>query len=87
MNVHYKTLTIYLIITTIKWCQSSQTEGYHFKFLFLRKPFMLGKNGIRVFGHIFPDKLTLKFLGDHSLTPCILKWMPFQGHGDGRYYR
>jgi hypothetical protein len=27
--------------------------------------------GIKVFDHIFPDKLTLKFLGDHSLTPCI----------------
>jgi hypothetical protein len=39
---------------------------------------MLGKNGIKVFDHIFPHKLTLKFLGDHSLTPCILtlnfKW-------------
>jgi hypothetical protein len=32
---------------------------------------MLGKNGIKVFDHIFPHKLTLKFLGDHSLTPCI----------------
>jgi hypothetical protein len=35
---------------------------------------MLGKNGIKVFDHIFPHKL----LGDHSLTPCILalnfKW-------------
>jgi hypothetical protein len=33
---------------------------------------MLGKNGIKVFDHIFPHKLTLKFLGDHSLTPCII---------------
>jgi hypothetical protein len=24
-----------------------------------------------MFDHIFPDKLTLKFLGDYSLTPCI----------------
>jgi hypothetical protein len=32
---------------------------------------MLGKNGIKVFDHIFPQKLTLTFLGDHSLTPCI----------------
>jgi hypothetical protein len=64
-------LTIYLIITTIKWCKSSQTVGHYLKFLFLRKPFMLGKNGIKVFDHIFPHKLTLKFLGEHSLTPCI----------------
>jgi hypothetical protein len=27
---------------------------------------------IKVFDHIFAHKLTLKFLGDHSLTPCIL---------------
>jgi hypothetical protein len=65
-------LTIYLIITTIKWCKNSQTVGHYLKFLFLRKPFILGKNGIKVFDHIFPHKLTLKFLGDHSLTPCIL---------------
>jgi hypothetical protein len=32
---------------------------------------MLGKNGVKVFDHIFLHKLTLKFLGDHSLTPCI----------------
>jgi hypothetical protein len=64
-------LTIYLIITTIKWCKSPQTVGHYLKFLFLRKPFMLGKNGIKVFDHIFPHKLTLKFLGDHSLTHCI----------------
>jgi hypothetical protein len=32
---------------------------------------MLGKNGIQVFDHFFPQKLTLTFLGDHSLTPCI----------------
>jgi hypothetical protein len=32
---------------------------------------MLGKNGIKVLDHIFPQKLTLTFLGDHSLTPCI----------------
>jgi hypothetical protein len=32
---------------------------------------MLGKNGIKVSDHIFPHKFTLKFLGDHSLTPCI----------------
>jgi hypothetical protein len=32
---------------------------------------MLGKNGIKVLDHIFPHKFTLKFLGDHSLTPCI----------------
>jgi hypothetical protein len=32
---------------------------------------MLGKNGIKVFDHIFLHKFTLKFLGDHSLTPCI----------------
>jgi hypothetical protein len=64
-------LTIYFIITTIKWCKSSQTVGHYLKFLFLRKPSILGKNGIKVFDHIFPHKLTLKFLGDHSLTPCI----------------
>jgi hypothetical protein len=34
---------------------------------------MLGKNGIKVFGPIFPEKLTLTFLGDHSLTPCIFR--------------
>jgi hypothetical protein len=68
---HYKMLPIYVIITTIKWCKSSQTVGQYLKFLFLRKPFMLGKNGVKVFDHIFPHKLTLKFLGDHSLTPCI----------------
>jgi hypothetical protein len=33
---------------------------------------MLGKNGFKVFDHILPHKLTLKFLGDHSLTPCIV---------------
>jgi hypothetical protein len=33
---------------------------------------MLGKNGINVFDHIFPQKLTLTFMGDHSLTPCII---------------
>jgi hypothetical protein len=64
-------LTIYVIITTIKWCKSSQTVGHYLKFLFLRKPVMLGKNGVKVFDHIFLHKLTLKFLGDHSLTPCI----------------
>jgi hypothetical protein len=64
-------LTIYLIITTIKWCKSSQTVGHYLKLLFLRKLFILGKNGIKVFDLIFPRKLTLKFLGDHSLTPCI----------------
>jgi hypothetical protein len=32
---------------------------------------VLGKNGIKVFDHIFPHKLTLTFLGDHYLTPCI----------------
>jgi hypothetical protein len=64
-------LTIYLIITTIKWCKNSQTVGHYLKFLFLRKPVTLGKNGIKVFDHIFPHTLTLKFLGDHSLTPCI----------------
>jgi hypothetical protein len=37
---------------------------------------MLGKNGIKVFDHIFPHKLTLKFLGDHSRTPCIKKTQP-----------
>jgi hypothetical protein len=26
---------------------------------------------IKVFDHIFPHKLTLKFLGDYFLTPCI----------------
>jgi hypothetical protein len=53
--------------------QNSQTVGHHFKFLSLRKPFMLGKNGIKIFDHIFPEKLTLTLLGDHSLTPSILK--------------
>jgi hypothetical protein len=48
-------IAIYLIITTLKWCKSSQTVGHHFKFLSLRKPFMLGKNGIKVFDHIFPQ--------------------------------
>jgi hypothetical protein len=66
-----KLFPIYLIVTTIKWCKSSQTVGHHLKFLSLRKPFMLGKNGIKVFDHIFLQKLTLTFLGDHSLTPCI----------------
>jgi hypothetical protein len=33
---------------------------------------MLGKNSIKVFDHIFPQKLTLTFLADHSLTPCII---------------
>jgi hypothetical protein len=42
--------------------------GNNFMF---RKQFNLSKNRIKVFAHIFPDKLTLKFLGDHSLTPCI----------------
>jgi hypothetical protein len=65
-------LPIYLIITTIKWCKSSQTVGHRFKFLFLRKPFMLGKNCTKVFDHIFSHRLTLKFSGDHSLTPCIM---------------
>jgi hypothetical protein len=64
-------LTIYLIITAIKWCKSSQTVGHYLKDLFLRKPVMLGKNGIKVFDHIFPHKLILKFLGDHSLTLYI----------------
>jgi hypothetical protein len=50
----YENTSIYLIISTIKWCKSSQTVGHHFKFLSLRKPFMLGKNGIKVFDHIFP---------------------------------
>jgi hypothetical protein len=36
--------------------QNSQTVGHHFKFLSLRKPFMLGKNGIKVFDHILPQK-------------------------------
>jgi hypothetical protein len=67
-------IIIYLIITTIKWCKSSQTVGHHFKFLFLRKPFMLEKNGIKVFDHIFSHKLTQIFLEDHSLTPCIIKY-------------
>jgi hypothetical protein len=33
---------------------------------------MLGKNCTKVFDHIFSHRLTLKFSGDHSLTPCIL---------------
>jgi hypothetical protein len=45
--------------------------GHHLKFLFLRKPFMLRKNSIKVFDHIFPHKFTLKCLGENSLTPCI----------------
>jgi hypothetical protein len=45
-------------------------SGASFKFLFLRKPFMLGKIGIKVLDHFFLHKFTLKFLGDHSLTPC-----------------
>jgi hypothetical protein len=32
---------------------------------------MLGKNCTKVFDHIFSHRLTLKFSGDHSLTPCI----------------
>jgi hypothetical protein len=33
---------------------------------------MLGKIVcIKDFDHIFPHKLTLKILGDHSLTPCM----------------
>jgi hypothetical protein len=32
---------------------------------------MLGKNGIKVFDHIF----TLKFLGDHFLPPCIIPYI------------
>jgi hypothetical protein len=53
--------------------QNSQTVGQHLKFLSLRKPFMLGKNGIKVFDHICPQELTLTLLGDHSLIPSILK--------------
>jgi hypothetical protein len=33
---------------------------------------MLEKNAIKVFDHIFPQKVTLTFLEDHSLTPCIV---------------
>jgi hypothetical protein len=32
---------------------------------------MLGKKYTKVFDHIFSHRLTLKFSGDHSLTPCI----------------
>jgi hypothetical protein len=32
---------------------------------------MLGKNCTKVFNHIFSRRLTVKFSGDHSLTPCI----------------
>jgi hypothetical protein len=41
-------IILYIEITTIKWCKSSQTVGHHLKFLSLRKPFMLGKNGIKI---------------------------------------
>jgi hypothetical protein len=41
-------IILYIEITTIKWCKSSQTVGHHLKLLSLRKPFMLGKNGIKV---------------------------------------
>jgi hypothetical protein len=44
--------------------QNSQTVGQHLKFLSLRKPFMLGKTGIKVFDHIFPQTLTLTLLGE-----------------------
>jgi hypothetical protein len=52
---------------------------------------MLGKNGIKVLDHIFPHKFTLKFLGDHSLTPCISVYyvasatdeLMYQGKGNG----
>jgi hypothetical protein len=47
---------------------TKKTAGNNFIF---RKRFSLSKNGIKVFDHIFPDKLILKFSGDHSLTPCI----------------
>jgi hypothetical protein len=33
---------------------------------------MLGKNCTKVFDHIFSRRLTVKFSGDHSLTPCII---------------
>jgi hypothetical protein len=46
---------------------------HHFKFLFLRKLFLLGKSGIKVFDHIFLHKVTPKFLRDHSLTLYIFK--------------
>jgi hypothetical protein len=49
--------------------QHPKTTGNNFIF---RKRFNLSKSGIKVFDHIFSDKLTLKFLGDHSLTPCII---------------
>jgi hypothetical protein len=36
---------------------------------------MLGKNGIKVSDHIFHHKFTLKFLRDHSLTPCMFLYL------------
>jgi hypothetical protein len=43
--------------------QNSQTVGQHLKFLSLRKPFMLGKIGIKVFDHTPPQTLTPTPLG------------------------
>jgi hypothetical protein len=64
--------------------QQSQNsrEQFHFQNIF-RKRFSLSKNGIKVFDHIFPDKLTLKFSGDHSLTPCISRYDCFK-HAAGQ---
>jgi hypothetical protein len=60
----YENTSIYLIITTIKWCKSSQTVGHHFKFLSLRKPFMLGKNGIKARVYL-SLKRSKKWIFDH----------------------
>jgi hypothetical protein len=57
-----------MITCTKQYFSSPKTARNIFIF---RKRFNLSKNGIKMFDHIFPDKLTLKFLGDYSLTPCI----------------
>jgi hypothetical protein len=41
--IKYRTLTIYLIIATIKWCKSSQTVGHHFKIFIFEKTIHVGK--------------------------------------------
>jgi hypothetical protein len=48
-----------------------QSQNSREKFYFQKTVQFIQKR-YKDFGHIFPDKLTLKFLGDHSLTPCIV---------------
>jgi hypothetical protein len=68
LNLRTNSLNKLLFSCIKQYFSSPKTAGNNFIF---RKRRNLSKNGIKVFDHIFPDKLTLKFLGDHSLTPCI----------------